>query len=148
MYIHKYNKYISTLNKVKSLYIRLNISQKNNSHNKILLDLVVKLKLFLKALMLRKHRKVTFGFKSYKYKYKFTNRLRRYRHRKKYEFISKRFEKIIRLKALHFYIPQHLQRDFRTLRVIKRNAPNVNKIFYAFRGSLIAFHSFFGSRGY
>jgi hypothetical protein len=148
--ISKSNKYIFTLNKAKSLYIRLNIilnikQNNNNCDNAILL---AKLKLFANILMIRKHRMTTFGFKFNKNKYLFTNRLRRYRYRKKYEFTSKRFEKIIRLKPLHFYIPQHLQRDFRTLRVIKINAPNLNSIFYAFRGSLVVFNSFFGSRGY
>lgn len=57
-------------------------------------------------------------------------------------------KKIIRLKAVHFFIPSYLQIDFRTLRAVKVQSAAREKVFYPFRISLAKRHSFYRSRGY
>ena len=69
-------------------------------------------------------------------------------------FYSKRRKKVVRahrtprLKAIHFYIPTYLQRDFTTLRAIKIQSPSLEDIQYPFRISLAKRHSFYRAKGF
>lgn len=57
-------------------------------------------------------------------------------------------KKIVRLKGVHFFIPNYLQIDFRTLRAIKIESPNEKERFYPFRISLPKRYSFYRSKGF
>ncbi len=59
-----------------------------------------------------------------------------------------RHRKIVRIKPVHFYIPNYLYVDFRTLRAIKRNYPITTDIYYPFRGSISKISNFYHSSGY
>ena len=61
---------------------------------------------------------------------------------------SKRLQGTPRLKDVHFYIPAHLQIDFRTLRVIKLKAPLIEETYYPFRISLPKVYSFYRIKGF
>ena len=56
--------------------------------------------------------------------------------------------KNIRRKSIHFFIPSHLQIDFRTLRAIKMQSPKLEDIYYSFRISLPKIYSFYRSQGF
>lgn len=66
----------------------------------------------------------------------------------------KRRKKVIRahrtprLKAVHFFIPSYLQRDFSTLRAVKIQSPSLEDIQYPFRASLAKRHSFYRAKGF
>jgi hypothetical protein len=57
-------------------------------------------------------------------------------------------KKRVRLKGVHFFIPNYLQIDFRTLRVIKIQSPSEEEIYYPFRISLPKRYSFYRSKGF
>ena len=59
-----------------------------------------------------------------------------------------RYKKLIRLKGVHFFIPNYLQRDFRTLRARIRHSPNRETIYYSFRISLAKMYSFYRAKGF
>lgn len=80
-----------------------------------------------------------------KIKKKGSNLLQIYKKRAKK---SKRFQGTPRLKDVHFYIPAHLQIDFRTLRVIKLKAPLLEETYYPFRISLPKVYSFYRIKGF
>lgn len=60
---------------------------------------------------------------------------------------EERRRRIPRLKAVHWYIPQYMLFDFRTLRAVIVEGPKQEQIFYAFRCSLTKVHSFYRSMG-
>lgn len=61
---------------------------------------------------------------------------------------KKRKKMTIRLKAVHFFIPSYLQRDFRTLSVIKIKSPVFKDRHYPFQISLSKTYSFYKSQGF
>jgi len=61
---------------------------------------------------------------------------------------KKRKKARIRLKPVHFFIPNYLQMDFRTLSVIKIKSPIYIDMHYPFQISLAKTHSFYKSQGY
>ena len=74
-----------------------------------------------------------------------TKRLRFYF--KKYKKTTQN-KKIIRLNAVHRYLPLYLQIDFRTLRTVKIQTPSEENIVYPFHMSLPKRYSFYRSRGF
>ncbi len=67
-----------------------------------------------------------------------------------YKFFKQkmRYKKIVRIKPVHFYIANFLHVDFRTLRSIKTDYPEINEIYYPFRGSIAKISNFYHSRGF
>ncbi len=59
-----------------------------------------------------------------------------------------RNKRIIRKKNLHFFIPKYIQRDFRTLSIIKVETQKESIIYYPFRISLNKLYSFYRSKGF
>ncbi len=74
------------------------------------------------------------------------NLLLRFNRKRNNKAIRRR--KIVRLKAVHFFTPKYLQRDYRTLRAIKLQAPSLEDLHYSFRGSLAKVYSFYSARGF
>ena len=77
-----------------------------------------------------------------------------YKRTKRKRFYFKKYiktihnKKIVRLKGVHFFIPNYIQIDFRTLRAIKIESPNEKERFYPFRISLPKRYSFYRSKGF
>jgi len=77
-----------------------------------------------------------------------------YKRKKLFRFKSKqnkkqlRYNKIVRLNPVHFFIPSYLQRDFRTLRAIKVQSPCPDSLHYPFRISLAKTYAFYHSKGF
>jgi hypothetical protein len=59
-----------------------------------------------------------------------------------------RNKRIIRKKNLHFFIPKYMQRDYRTLSIIKVETQKESIIYYPFRLSLNKLYSFYRSKGF
>lgn len=72
--------------------------------------------------------------------------LRRFRRQRQLK--KERSRKIPRLKAVHWYVPSYLHRDFRTLRAVRISSPALEDIHHSFQVSLAKVHSFYRSRGY
>jgi hypothetical protein len=61
---------------------------------------------------------------------------------------KERRRKFPRLKAVHWYVPSYLHRDFRTLRAVRIKSPSTDEIHHSFQASLGKLHSFYRSRGF
>jgi len=59
-----------------------------------------------------------------------------------------RNQRIIRKKNIHFFIPKHIQIDYRTLNIIKVETQKESTIYYPFRLSLNKLYSFYRSKGF
>ena len=59
-----------------------------------------------------------------------------------------RKQRIIRKKNIHFFIPKHIQIDYRTLNIIKVETQKESTIYYPFRLSLNKLYSFYRSKGF
>ena len=93
--------------------------------------------------------------KKYSKKQKYSKTYRQLQRRaKRLRFSVKRRKKKnrglknIRRKSVHFFIPAYLQMDFRTLRAVKVQSPNLEEIYYPFRISLPKRYSFYRSQGF
>jgi len=60
---------------------------------------------------------------------------------------EERRRRIPRLKPVHWYVPQYMLFDFRTLRAVIVEGPRQEQIFFAFRCSLTKVHSFYRAMG-
>jgi len=59
-----------------------------------------------------------------------------------------RYNKIVRLNPVHFFIPSYIQIDFRTLRAIKVQSHCPEDMHYPFRISLAKMYAFYNSQGF
>lgn len=77
-----------------------------------------------------------------------------YKRKKLFRFKSKqnkkklRYNKIVRLNPVHFFIPSYIQMDFRTLRAIKVQSPCPDDLHYPFRISLAKTYAFYKAKGF
>jgi len=132
---------------------RLTITSKDN------FDLLVnKLNLYQKLYFSIRIRKsflphVT-RFSSKNLENKFSYYQNAYKRKKLFRFKSKqnkkkvRYNKIVRLNPVHFFIPSYIQRDFRTLRAIKVQSPCPDELHYPFRISLAKIYAFYKAKGF
>jgi hypothetical protein len=59
-----------------------------------------------------------------------------------------RRRKFLRLRPVHFFIPNYLHMDVRTLRAILIEQPSSESVYFSFRGSIIQVQSFYRSRAF
>lgn len=91
----------------------------------------------------KKYKKVKGSKKKYE---RFYNNLIFFLIRHKYKKMRKK--SVVRLKALHWYLPNYIFFDFFTLRGVFLYTPLPHEIFYSFRVSLKKVYSFYKGQGY
>ena len=156
--INQTNLYSQRLTSFTRITTSLNRKRLENSSKEKYETLINKLQLYQKLYFSLRIRKnflpYLTRFSNKNLENKFSYYQNAYKRKKLFRFKLKqtkkklRYNKIVRLNPVHFFIPSYIQMDFRTLRAIKVQSPSPDELFYPFRISLSKTYAFYHAKGF